>query len=290
MSNKLLNILAALLFLAILAHQSLFIVSETDKVVELEFGKLVAADIKPGWHYKTPFVNDIKKFDSRILTLDTRPERFLTVEKKAVMVDLYAKWRILDVSHYYTATSGDEKIAQNIVSQRIIKGLSDEFAARTLHEVVSGERDQLMLVLRNKLNETIGSEVGIQIVDVRVKGINLPDEVSGEVFNRMRSERQKEASKHRSEGKEIAEGIRADADRQKKIIEANAFKQSELIRGDGDAKAAAIYAAAYNQDPEFYAFLRSLHAYKESFTGKSDILLIDPNSDFFKYLNSPHNK
>jgi modulator of FtsH protease HflC len=290
MSNRLVATLLISLLVLVVASQSVFIVNENEKVVRLQFGKLVDANLKPGWYFKTPMVDDIKRFDGRIISLNAHPERFLTVEKKAMMVDLYAKLRIEDAAKYYKATSGDENRSADAIFRRINEGLRNEFGVRTLHEVVSGQRDELMVELTKKLNETVGSELGVEVVDVRVKRIDLPDEVSDDVYNRMRSERDREARKHRSEGKELAEGIRADADRQKVVLEGEAFRESEQIRGEGDAKAARIYAEAYNADPEFYSFLKSLQAYKASFNSRSDILLIDPNSSFFKYLNNPRGR
>lgn len=284
--NKLINIIIAVMVVFFCAKQVLYIVYETEKAVRLEFGKLVDDDISPGWHFKMPVRDEIKKFDARILTVDARPERFMTSEKKAMIVDLYSQWRIVNAGQYYTATSGDEGIAERVLAQRINEGLLNEFGVRTLHEVVSGERDQLMVEMTQKLNTTIMEEFGIEIVDVRVKRIDLPEEVSGDVYNRMRSEREREARKHRYDGKAIAEGIRADADRQQVFIEAKAYREAEQIRGEGDANSTATYASAYNKDPEFYSFLRSLEAYKESFASKGDMLLIDPDSDFFKYLKN----
>ena len=290
MSNRLISAMLVSLLLVFIAIQSVFIVSETEKVVRLQFGKLVDANLKPGLYFKMPMVDDIKRFDGRIISLNAHPERFLTVEKKAMMVDLYAKLRIIDAAKYYTATSGDENVAANAIFGRINEGLRNEFGVRTLREVVSGQRDELMVELTRKLNQTVGDEFGVAVVDVRVKRIDLPEQVSSDVYNRMRSERDREASKHRSEGKELAEGIRANADRQKVVLEGEAFRESEQIRGDGDAKAARIYADAYSGDPEFYSFLKSLQAYKASFSNQSDILLIDPNSAFFKYLNNPRGR
>lgn len=290
MSNRVLNALAIVLMALLFANQCFYVISETDRAVKLEFGKLVEANIAPGLHFRVPLMHEIKKFDARIISLNAHPERFLTQEKKALMVDLYAKLRITDAATYYTATGGNENNAADAIFRRINEGLRNEFGNRTLHEVVSGERDQLMVDLTRKLNETIGTEFGIEVVDVRVKRIDLPDEVSADVYNRMRSEREREARKHRSEGQELAEGARASADRKKTVIEAQAYKEAEQIRGEGDAKAAAIYASAYNSDPEFYSFLRSLQAYRESFSQKSDILLIDPDSAFFKYLDNPKGK
>ncbi len=272
------------------ASNTLYIVNEFQRGVLLRLGKVVDADLQPGLHAKIPFIDNIRKFDARVLTLDARPERFLTVEKKSIMVDSFAKWRIIDVGKFYTATNGEEDRAQRLLAQRINEGLRNQFAQRSLQEVVSGERDQLMVNIAVQLNEFTQESVGVEIVDVRVKKIDLPDEVSDPVYSRMRAEREREAREHRSKGKEQAEIIRADADRQQIIIEADAYREAEFLRGEGDAKASAIYAKAYNKDPEFYAFVRSLNAYKETFSGKQDILLVDPESDFFRYLNKSTGK
>lgn len=282
--NRISNFLLALFAFIWITGQFVFVVREFDKVVLLQFGKMIEHDIKPGLHWKIPVMHQIRRFDGRILTLDTKAERYPTVEKKSVMVDLYAHWRITDVARYYTATGGDETRAELLISQRINEGLRNQFGVRTLHEVVSGERDALMINMTKKLTDITRGELGIEVVDVRVKRIDLPDEVSGDVYNRMKSERDREARKHRSEGREIAEGIRADADRQKIVLEAEAYRDAEKIRGQGDAEAAAIYANAFNKNPEFYAFTRSLQAYRDSFNGNGDILVLDPGSDFFRYL------
>lgn len=288
--NRLGNILLSILAVLWLCGQFVFVVYEFDKVVLLKFGKLVQADISPGLHLRWPFMDQVRRFDGRILTLDTRAERYPTVEKKSVMVDLYAHWRIIDVARYYTATGGDEARAELLISQRINEGLRNQFGSRTLHEVVSGERDALMVDMTKKLTDITTGELGIEVVDVRVKRIELPDEVSVDVYNRMNSERAREARKHRSEGKEIAEGIRADADRQKIVLEAEAYREAEKMRGQGDAESTAIYAAAFNKDPEFYNFTRSLQAYRSSFDGKNDLLVLDPNNAFFNYLKNPDGK
>ncbi|MFL0801531.1 MAG: protease modulator HflC [Agarilytica sp.] len=272
------------------ASNTLYIVNEFQRGVLLRLGKVTDNDLQPGLHAKIPFIDNIRKFDARVLTLDARPERFLTVEKKSIMVDSFAKWRIIDVGKFYTATNGEEDRAQRLLAQRINEGLRNQFAQRSLQEVVSGERDQLMVNIAVQLNEFTQESVGVEIVDVRVKKIDLPDEVSDPVYSRMRAEREREAREHRSKGKEQAEIIRADADRQQIIIEADAYREAEFLRGEGDAKASAIYAKAYNKDPEFYAFVRSLNAYKETFSGKQDILLVDPESDFFRYLNKSTGK
>ncbi len=273
--------------LVMFISSSLYTVKEMERAVKLQFGEVVDSDIKPGLHFRWPIINSIRKFDARILTLDARPERYLTVEQKPLIVDSYAKWRISNVEGFYTATNGEETRAARLLAQRINTGLRNKFGERTQHEVVSGERDQLMKELTSDLNEIAGKELGVEVVDIRVKRIDLPPEVSGSVYNRMNTEREREAREHRSKGKELAEGIRADADRQKTIIESEAYREAEQIRGDGDAVAAAIYAEAYNQDPEFYAFTRRLQAYKEIFSKQGDVMLLKPDSEFFKYLKQP---
>lgn len=286
MSNKMLGVLISLAIALIVAANTLFIIKETERGVMLKFGQVVNADLQPGLHIKAPMMHQVRKFDGRVLTLDAAPARFLTLEKKGVIVDSFAKWRIIDVSTFYTVTNGEELTARNALEKRINEGLLNEFARRSLQEVVSGERDQLMTSLTEELNEVVQKSYGVELVDIRVKRIDLPEQVSESVFNRMTSEREREAREHRSKGKEQAEVIRADADRQRTILEAEAYRDSELLRGEGDAEAASIYASAYNQDPEFYRFVRSLTAYKETFNGKQDLLVVDPDSDFFRYLNS----
>lgn len=283
-------ILGLVLVLVLLATQCLFIVSERERAVLLRFGEVVEPDVKPGLHFKLPVVNKVRIFDARLLTLDALPQRYLTQEKKAVIVDSFVKWRVADVESYYTATSGDEQVAKRLLTSRVDTGLRNQFGARSMHEVVSGERDELMIELTEKLNDIAQKELGIEILDVRVKGIDLPPEVSSSVFSRMSTEREREAREHRAKGRELAEGIAADADRQKTVIEAEAYREAEQIRGEGDAEAAAIYADAYNQDPEFYAFYRSLSAYKDTFGNADDLLVLDPQSDFFKYLNDSKGK
>ncbi len=290
MQAKTLVLVIVLGLAAIIGANTLFVVSEYQRGVLLRLGKLHDADLQPGLHIKIPFIDEVRLFDARILTLDTRPERFLTVEKKNVEVDSFTKWRILDVGKYYTATNGEEDRANRLLGQRVNEGLRNQFAERSLQEVVSGERDLLMVELLEQLNGFTRTSIGVEVVDVRVKKIDLPDNLSDAVFQRMRAEREREARELRSKGKEQAEIIRADADRQKAVIEAQAYRDSELLRGEGDARAAAIYAEAYNQDPEFYSFVRSLTAYQKSFNSKSDVLLVDPDSDYFRYLNNAQGK
>ncbi|MGB0502843.1 MAG: protease modulator HflC [Thalassolituus sp.] len=269
--------------------QSFYIVKETERAIKFQFGEVVEADLMPGLGWKVPVMQEIKRFDARVLTLDTQPSRFLTSGKKYVIVDSYAKWRIKDVRSYYQASSGDRNRATTLLENLVNKGLRNEIASRTLHEVVSGERDQLMTQLTADLNIETQKELGIELIDVRVKAVDLPEELSKSVYDRMSAERGREAREHRSQGNELAEGIEADADRQKTVLEAQAYREAEQIKGEGDAEAARIYAEAFNKNPEFYAFTRSLKAYTETFKG-NDVLLLDPKSDFFRYLNSAQGK
>ncbi|MCG8413676.1 MAG: protease modulator HflC [Pseudomonadales bacterium] len=278
-------IAVGLVFLVLLlAGNSLFVVKETERAVMLQFGELVNNDIQPGLHIKIPWVNTVRKFDARIQTEDSPAERFLTLEQKALEVDSYAKWRIVDVGQFYVSTRGNVGTAGSLLSERINDGLRDQIGARTLIEVVAGERDELMLALTEDLNTTTASDIGIEVIDVRVKRIDLPDDVRSSVYDRMITERNREAQELRSRGEELAIGIRADADRQAVIFEAEAYRDAERIRGEGDAEATGIYADAYSRDTEFYAFVRSLNSYKETFSSKGDVLLLDPESDYFKYL------
>ena len=282
------NLIGTVLFLAfVVLSNSVFVISETQRGVLLKFGEVVNSDLEPGLHFKIPFVDSVRKFDGRILTVDSTPERFFTQEQKQLIVDSYAKFRVVDTAKYYTATSGEEFRAAALLSQRINDDLRNQVAGRSVQEVVSGERDQLMDAVKARLNETVLTELGVEVIDVRVKKIDLPNEVSQSVYRRMNAEREKEARELRSEGKEIAEGMRAEADRKVTVIEAEAFRDAEIIRGDGDATATRIYAESFNRDPEFYAFIRSLNAYQETFANGGDIMLLQPDSQFFQYLRDP---
>ena len=269
----------------VLLTQSIFVVKETERAVKLRFGEIVEYDVEPGLHFKLPVVNTVRKFDARILTLDAAPQSYLTSEKKALTVDSFVKWRVSDVAKYYTTTGGDEERLRRLLIQRVDAGLRNEFGTRTVKEVVSGQRDELMDKLSNQLNLIAIDELGVEVIDLRVKKIDLPPEVSESVFNRMRTERERLAKELRAQGKEVAEKIRATADKDKTIILADAYREAEEIKGNGDAIATATYANAYSKDPEFYDFTRSLKAYQSTFESKSDILLINPDSDFFKYLD-----
>ena len=274
------------LIAVIFISQSLFVVSEVERAVKLRFGEIVQFDVEPGLHLKWPIINSVRYFDSRILTLDAQPQRYLTSEKKALMVDSFIKWRVKDVAKYFTTTGGDEERAKRLLSQRVDTGLRNEFGTRTVKEVVSGERDQLMNSLTSMLDEIAQQELGVEVIDLRVKRIDLPLEVSESVYNRMRTERERLARELRAQGNEVAEKIRATADKDKTVILADAYREAQVIKGDGDAEATATYASAFTKDPEFYDFTRSLKAYQSTFETKGDILLIDPDSDFFKYLDN----
>ncbi|MFL3646227.1 MAG: protease modulator HflC [Cellvibrionales bacterium] len=284
--NKLIKLVALVIAILVVLANSVFVISEFERGVKLRFGKLVDADLLPGLHVKIPLAEDVRVFDGRILTVDAQPASFFTIEKKRLIVDSYAKWRIQDVDTYYTSTGGVESVAQNRLANRVNTGLRNQFGNRTLKEVVSGERELLMRNITAALNETVLQELGIEVVDVRVKRIDLPPELSSQVYRRMTAERTKEATEIRSTGKERSEKIRASADRERTIEMANAYRDAEQLRGQGDAEAASIYAEAFSRDKEFYAFIRSLNAYKSAFSNKGDILLVEPNSDFFKYLKN----
>ena len=287
MSNKSLFTLIAGAVLALVAWNSFYIVAQTERAVLLQFGKVSRTDVPPGLHMKIPYVNQVRKFDGRLLTLDAPTQRFLTLEKKAVMVDAFAKWRVANADQYYMATSGIKQVADERLARRLEAGLRDQFGKRTLHEVVSGQRDELMANITGTLDRLARKELGIEVIDVRVKAIDLPREVNRSVFERMNSERAREAREHRAKGKELAEGIRADADRQRRVLLAEAYREAEEVRGEGDARATAIYAGAYGRDEDFYAFYRSLQAYRDSFSSKSDVLVLTPDSEFFRFMRQP---
>ena len=282
------SIITALVLMVV--SNALYVIKETEKGVLLRFGEVVNPDIPPGLHVKVPFVNNVRKFDGRVLTVDAQAERFLTQEKKALVVDSFAKFRVIDTARFYTATNGEVQRAMGLLAQRINDGLRNQVGIRTIQEVVSGERDQLMRNITLELNKVAAAELGVEVVDVRVKKIDLPPDVSDSVYRRMNAEREKEAREHRSQGQELAEGIRAAADREVTVLLSEAYRDAETIRGEGDAEATRIYAEAFGSDREFYAFTRSLRAYQDSFNSAGDILLLKPDSEFFKYLKNPEGK
>jgi len=289
-NNKSLFIVALVLIGLLVLSSSAFVVKETEKAVLLRFGELVRTDYTPGLYFKVPLMHELRKFDARIQTVDSQPVRMLNSENKFMMVDSYAKYRIFDVGRFYVATRGDERNAVRLLAEQINNRLRNQFGVRDLHEVVSGQRDELMAEITKNLNETAQKDLGVEIVDVRVKRIDLPPEVSESVFQRMRAGRELEARDHRAKGAEASERIRANADRQKVVIESEAYRKAEEVRGAGDAEAANIYAQAFSRDPEFYRFSRSLTAYKESFKDKADLLLMEPDSEFFRYLKGSEGK
>ncbi len=277
-----------LLVLAIAAvvvvRLSLFTVDEREYAVKFRIGEIVKADYEPGLHFKWPVVNNVLKFERRILSINTQAEEFLTNEKKNLQVDFFVKWRITDPSQYYRSTAGNEELAKARLLEIIKDGIRAEFAKRTLQEVVTAERSELQNAMMSKASST-ASELGVAIVDVRVKKLDLPDEVSDSVFARMRQERNRVAKQLRAEGAETSEVIRSEADRDRVVLLAEARRESQEIRGEGDARSAEIYANAYNRDREFYSFYRSLEAYRNSLGMQGDVMVLAPDSDFFRYLN-----
>ncbi len=280
LQNKILVAVVALFFVL---SASIFTVSETERAVKFKLGEVIADDFEPGLHFKLPFLNYVKKFDARILTMDSKPERFLTAEKKNVIVDSFVKWKIADVKTFYTSVAGDTAQANLRLDQIIKDAFRSEFSKRKIKQLVSTDRDDIQRALIESTSP-IAAKLGIDIVDVQVKRIDLPSDVSSSVFRRMEAERERVAREFRSQGKEAAERIRADADKQREIIMANAFRDAEILRGEGDAIAADIYAKSYGQDIEFFSFYRSMNAYKETFRNSGDMLVVDPGSDYFKYF------
>ena len=278
-------LLILIVALGVLGVSSLFIVSETEYAIKFQLGRIVRADYEPGIHFKLPFVNNVRKYERRLLTLDTNPEQMLTAEQKFVAVDSFVKWRIVDVSRFYTSTQGNEQVALNRLDSIVKDRIRNQIAARELVQVISEERVTIMQDIARAANEAAG-EFGIEVVDVRIKAIELPDDVRESVFRRMAADRQKEANLYRFEGRESAERIRADADRQVQVILAEAEREGQRIRGEGDARSTEIYANAYGADEEFYAFYRSLQAYGSAFGSSSDVMVLDPSSSFFDYFSA----
>lgn len=287
MKNYTSIILGVVVALFLLAGSSLYIVDQRQQAILFQLGEVVDVKTSPGLYFKIPLAQNVRYFDSRILTMDTaEPERFITSEKKNVLVDLFVKWRIIDVKQYYISVRGDEMLAQTRLSQTVNSSLRDEFGNRTVHDVVSGERDKIMEIMRQKADAD-ARKIGVEVVDVRLKRVDLPQEVSESVYRRMEAERKRVANELRSTGAAESEKIRADADRQREVILAEAYRKAQEVKGEGDGKASAIYAAAFQPSPEFYSFYRSMEAYKQSFKNKGDVLVLEPNSEFFKYLKSP---
>jgi len=284
MANRLGFIVVLALVVLVTGVFSMYQVAEWEKAILFRLGEIVKTDVQPGLHFKIPFVNNVRKFDGRRLTLDVEPERFLTVEKKNVIVDSFVMRRIADAKRFYTAVMGDERNARQRLEQIVKDGMRGQFSKRTVNQVVSEERDTITKDLTIAASAQAG-QIGIEIVDVRVKRVDLPSEVSNSVYRRMQAERSRVAKEFRSQGAELAEKIRAGADRQRQVLIAEAYREAEQTRGEGDARAAEIYAQAFNKDKEFYAFFRSLRAYQESFDGSNDLMLLTPDGEFFEYFN-----
>jgi membrane protease subunit HflC len=283
--NSKFNLLAAIaVTVLIVLAMSIFSVDQRQYALVFQLGEVKRVITEPGLNFKIPMIQNVRFFDNRILTLDNNePERFITSEKKNVLVDSFIKWRIVDPKLYYISVGGDEARAKTRLNQTVNAGLREEFGKRTVHDVISGEREQIMEDMRVKADAD-SRKIGVQIVDVRLKRVELPNEVSDAVYRRMEAERKRVANELRSEGAAEAEKIRADADRQREVIIADAYRDAQKIKGEGDAQATAIYGQAFNQNPDFYAFYRSLEAYRGSFRNKNDVLVVEPNSEFFKYM------
>ncbi len=280
------NILIGVVTILIMASLSLYVVDQRQTAIVFQLGEMVGVKTEPGLYFKVPLMQNVRFFDSRILTLDAgEPERFITAEKKNVMVDSFVKWRIVDVKQYYISVGGDEVRARTRLMQTVNSSMREEFGKRTIHEVVSGEREQIMTVLREK-TDADARKIGVQVLDVRLKRVDFPQEISESVYRRMDAERKRVANELRASGAAEGEKIKANADKQREVTLAEAYREAQKTKGEGDAKAAAVYAAAFGRNPEFYAFYRSMEAYKQSFKNKSDVMVLDPSSAFFKYLKN----
>ncbi|HQT33743.1 MAG: protease modulator HflC [Thiobacillus sp.] len=287
MSKHLGFILIALIALLVVLSASMFTVDQRQNALVFQLGEVVSVKTKPGLYFKLPLVQNVRYFDTRILTMDSAdPERFITSEKKNVLVDSFIKWRVIDARQFYVSVGGDERRAQIRLNQTVNDGLRAEFGRRTINAVVSGSREEIMSIIRAKADQDART-IGVQVVDVRIKRVDLPEAVSENVYRRMEAERKQVANELRSTGAAEAEKIRADADKQKDVIVAEAYRDAQGVKGEGDAKAASVYAAAYGKNAEFYAFYRSMQAYRESFASKSDVMVLDPSADFFKYMKNP---
>ena len=287
MNKKIGTVLIIAAVALILMSMSMFVVNQRQKAIVFQLGEIVSVKTTPGLYFKLPLMQNVRFFDSRLLTLDTgEPERYITAEKKNVMVDSFVKWRIADVKQYYISVGGDEMRAATRLMQTINSSMREEFGKRSIHDVVSGERDQIMQAVLQK-TEADASKIGIQVLDVRLKRVDFPTEISDSVYRRMEAERKRVANELRATGYADSEKIRADADKQRQVILAEAYREAQKIKGQGDAKASALYGRAFSRNAEFYAFYRSLEAYKQSFKNKSDVMVVDPSSAFFKYLKNP---
>jgi membrane protease subunit HflC len=279
-------LLALVVALLLVASQSLYTVDQRQFAIRFQLGEIIETQSAAGLYTKVPLLQNVKYYDRRILLLDNaEPDRITTSEKKPLLVDFFVLWRITDVKQYYVSVQGDEEAARRRISQTVRANLAEEINKRTMHDAISGERDKIMTTTRQKADLDAKS-IGVEIVDVRLRRVELPPDVTGPVYARMESERRRVANELRSLGQAESEKIRADADRQREVILADAYRQAQKIKGEGDAKASAIYAQAYSANPEFYAFYRSLEAYRATFRNKGDVMVLDPNSDFFRYFKN----
>jgi membrane protease subunit HflC len=279
--------LIGLVVLLVILSGSMYTVDQRQNAMVFQLGEVVSVKTKPGLYFKLPLVQNVRYFDTRILTLDSNePERFITSEKKNVLVDSFIKWRVVDARQFYVSVGGDETRAAIRLNQTVNDGLRAEFGKRTINDVVSGKRDDVMRMIQVKADQD-ARKIGVQVVDVRIKRVDLPESVSENVYRRMEAERKQVANELRSTGAAEAEKIKADADKQKEVIIAEAYRDAQRVKGEGDAKASAVYASAYGRNPEFYAFYRSMQAYRDSFKNKSDVMVLDPSADFFKYMKNP---
>ena len=284
MKTNVANILIGAVVALVVLSMSMFIVDQRQTAIVLQLGEMLRVESTPGLKWKIPLMQNVRYFDSRILTVDSsEPELFITAEKKNVLVDYFVKWRIVDVKQYYISVGGDETRAKIRLMQTVNSIMREEFGKRTIHEVVSGEREKIMTVLREK-TDADARKIGVQVLDVRLKRVDFPPEISDSVYRRMEAERKRVANELRASGAAEGEKIKADADKQREVILAEAYREAQKTKGEGDAKAAATYASAFGRNTEFYAFYRSLEAYKQSFKNKSDVMVLDPSSAFFKYL------
>lgn len=284
--NKLIALLGLALVVVLTITSTIYTVDEREKVIVVRLGQVLRHDDAPGVHLKAPFLDNLRYFDSRILTMDADPQPFLTKEKKYVVVDSFVKWRIVDALKFYLTVGGQESEARRRLEQVVNSGLRDEFGKRAVKNVVSEERHKIMEILTAYANKEAG-KFGIEVVDVRLQRVDLPEEVSQSVYQRMKAERSRIANELRAQGAETAEKIRAEAERKREVMLAEAYRKGETLRGDGDARATAIYGHAAGRAPEFYSLYRSLNAYKESFRKKDDIMIVDPSADFFRYMKKP---
>ena len=285
MGSRNVSALTVVLFILFVVNSAFFTVSATERAVMLRFGEVVEADLKPGLHFKIPFVHEVRRFDARLQVSDAERTEFLTKESKFLIIDAYVMWRVYDVKRFFTATGGDIKQAESRLLPLVRDGLKNRVSERTVKEVVSGQREQLMIDLTKAANTVASREFGIQVIDVRVKRVDFPGSTLESIYNRMRTEREREAREHRSQGTEISDRIKSEADRQQRVILAEAYRQAETLRGEGDAEAAAISRKAFGQDAEFYKFYRSMQVYRNTFNKPSDVMVLKGDSEFLRYMH-----